>query len=58
MDPEGDANLRRSYHACMKQLLRHTPSHIVDLGCASGLGSFTLLRVMQGAVKVLRRMPN
>ncbi|CAI6006498.1 unnamed protein product [Closterium sp. NIES-64] len=42
LDPEGDANLRRGYHAKLVEQLRIQPKHIVDLGCASGLSTFAL----------------
>ncbi|CAI7801907.1 unnamed protein product [Closterium sp. NIES-54] len=42
LDPEGDANLRRGYHAKLVEQLRIQPKSIVDLGCASGLSTFAL----------------
>ena len=48
MDPDGDLNLRRSYHAKMKAMLRlpgGTPTDIVDIGCSTGLSTFSLLEV-------------
>ncbi|CAI5491319.1 unnamed protein product [Closterium sp. Naga37s-1] len=45
LDPEGDANLRRGYHAKLVEQLRIQPKSIVDLGCASGLSTFALAEV-------------
>ena len=51
MDPEGDLNLRRSYHNKLKSMLRlpgGAPKDIVDIGCAVGLSTFSLLEVGHG----------
>jgi len=45
MDPNGDVQLRDSYHAKLCQMLNFTPRAIVDLGCASGLSTFGLHQV-------------
>ena len=38
---EGDARLRQSYHAILKEL-PHAPNDIVDLGCSVGMSTFAL----------------
>lgn len=45
LDAEGDAKLRRSYHAAMKPFLRESPKTILDLGCATGLSTLALYEV-------------
>ncbi|CAI5482663.1 unnamed protein product [Closterium sp. Yama58-4] len=49
LDPEGDANLRRGYHAKLVEQLRIHPKSIVDLGCASGLSTFALAETFPDA---------
>ncbi|CAI5488609.1 unnamed protein product, partial [Closterium sp. Naga37s-1] len=49
LDPEGDANLRRGYHAKLVEQLRIHPNSIVDLGCASGLSTFALAETFPDA---------
>ncbi|CAI5500349.1 unnamed protein product, partial [Closterium sp. Naga37s-1] len=49
LDPEGDANLRRGYHAKLVEQLRIQPRSIVDLGCASGLSTFALAETFPDA---------
>ena len=52
LDPSGDARLRSSYSDCLLRLLDsldiRRPCDVIDLGCATGLSSMELLRVLDG----------
>ncbi|OLP17985.1 SAM-dependent methyltransferase [Leptolyngbya sp. 'hensonii'] len=47
--PKGDAMLRDSYHAILKEQLTRPPQEIVDLGCSVGMSTFALQTAFPGA---------
>ncbi|KAG6553443.1 hypothetical protein Mapa_005179 [Marchantia paleacea] len=52
LDPNGDAELRNSYHKTMVSMMKTTPHAIVDLGCATGLSTYGLHEVFPKALTV------
>ncbi|KAL2635394.1 hypothetical protein R1flu_006873 [Riccia fluitans] len=49
LDPNGDEELRNSYHKTMLPMLKTTPQAVVDLGCATGLSTYGLHEVFPNA---------